>query len=226
MPSPLETRFRRWLIDKLKVTRWASSETVNAELARRLGVQLEVLLAAQAELDQENRAAGRPLTQLGRPTIASSPAARKAQLTLQLPQVVYARWTTAARDRNLSRASLLRSAVHTFLLQPEPPYHPPTSGWVIDGVLQPLPWEPEKAIKGKGWWPYWVNASVTRGAKEALTRRARATGCSEFALLRSIMLDVMSGQLQHVIYLTSHTGMWDDPDKYLTMEPAAWTRKT
>lgn len=219
-PRP-EQLFRRWLIDKLKVTRWTKAPSV--ELARRLGVQVDVLLAAQQEMDQENRAAGRPLTRLGEPTVARPPRARKAQLTMQLPAEVHMRWQAVARARGLTSSSLLRSAVHTFLLQPEPPYHPPTSGWVVQGVVQSLPWSPQK---GKGWWPYWVNTSLTRGAKEALTRRARVMGCSEFGLIRSIMLDVVEGQLGHLTYLTSFTGMWDDPEKYLTLEPAEWTRKS
>lgn len=213
-----EERFKRWLVDKLKVTRWPyPAATSLAELSRKLGVRPEVLLQAQAELDSERRHQGLPLTRLGDPSRRSGRA--QAQLTMQMPEEIHGRWAVESKRRGITAAVLFRSAVHRFLSFPDPPVHPTVSVWMVDGAACSLPWKPPAR------WPFWVNAYITRGAKEALTRRARAYGCPEFALLRAIMLDTLAGHLdKKLIYLTTVDGMWDDPQRYWTMEPREWKR--
>lgn len=218
-----EERFKRWLIDKLKTSRWPYSATLTVpELSKKLGVQPSVLLQAQLELDQERKAAGLPLVRLGDP--ARAQAVQAAQVTMQLPREVYEAWKASALNRGLTMASLLRSALHELLSRPAGTHHQPTSSWVLNGTAIPLPWKREHGTRGKVLWPYWVRCTVTRGAKQALTRRATSAGVTEFALLRALMLDVLSGHLSPAVYLTTLSGMWEDPERYV-LEDQTWTPK-
>lgn len=202
---PDASRFRRWLIGKLKVSRWSNAtDTPLSELARQLGVQEDVLRAAQEDLDAERQAAGLPVAKLGRPTQAESGQCDHVQLKQWLPRELYEEWTAVAASKGLARATLFRSAVHAFLMQTRPPRHAPTSNWMVGGQVVHVPNQS----------PYALAVRVSLGAKEGLTRVALGLGCSEYALVRSIIMDTLTGQLRKIVILTSHTQMWQDPERY------------
>ena len=207
-----EERFKRWLIDKLKISRWPYKQSLPlAELSQKLGVREEVLVQAQRELDDLRLSQGLPLTKLGQPLVKSGKTPVEARVEMPIPREIHEEWSAYAEARGLSRAALLRSVLHHFLSQPGKPHHPLVQGWIYRDRELPLIYRYAKESQ----WPYWLRTTVTEGASDALTLRAQAIGCPEFALVRAIVLDTLVGYLKDFKFLTGRAGMWDDPERYV-----------
>lgn len=207
-----EERFKRWLIDKLKISRWPYKlDLPLSELSQKLGVREEVLVQAQRELDDLRLSQGLPLAKLGHPLIKFGKSRVEARVEMPIPREIHEEWGAYAEARGLSRSALLRSVLHHFLSRPGPPHHPLVKAWIYRDKQLSLIYRHADEKQ----WPYWVRTSITEGASDALTLRAQSLGSSEFALVRAIMLDTLVGQLKDFKFLTGRTGMWDDPERYV-----------
>ncbi len=207
-------RFRLWLIHKLTRSRWVrpTDEPID-ETAVRIGVQPDVLRAAQAQLDAERKADGKPPLIVGTGRVRRGP---RKQLDLDMPQAVYEDYERYSSLRGLPGAVVLRSVVHTLLSGPDNPRWV-GRGWVYRGQHQPLDRYQERA--GKGGWPWNVKADLSDGAFRALIIRAEQLGCTYTALARGAVIDLLEGRAPRLIIVTSSTAMWADESRYWTLAP-------
>ena len=207
------TRFRRWLIDKLKQSRWArvKDETIE-HLAERLGVHPDVLVVAQRELDQKRRAAGLRPVSLGEHQRPHQVTSKK--LVLEFPKAVYDDWKQLCDLRGIPPATMLRSLIHTLLSGPQNPTWT-RRGWTYHGLRYPLDkYSHEKKTSKK--WPYATHTTVTHGASAALTMRAGAAGTTVTALMRGQLIDLLEGRLARLNIINSPGSMFDDEKRYWT----------
>ena len=221
MPGPKpqdegHARFRRWLIDKLKRSRWVSYSTDSLEaVARRVGVQPDVLVQAQAELTAERRSDGKKAIVLG---TGRAWHGRRKQIDLDLPKAVNDDWLAYCRARDLSGSVVLRSIIHTLLSGPENPTWTGRTWW-YRGKMHRL--SNYKVVAAKGWWPYNAKTDVTPGAARALTLRAERIGCTYTGLVRGAIIDLLEGRTKRLNVVTVASAMWEDENRYWTgKEPA------
>ena len=219
------TRLRRWLIDKLKQSRWAQRRGENIEqLAVRLGVQPDVLSEAQAELDVERRGAGREPVALGEHQRVGSVHAKGGRrrrsdgatkfIELPFPELVYKDWKKLCGLRGVRPAAMLRSLIHTLLSGPR---NPSWTGrwWFYHGRRVPLDFHGHYKRTGKKW-PHLAHTEITHGAAAALTRRADALGATMTALTRGMVIDLLEGRVPRVTIITAPSSMFDDERRYWT----------
>jgi len=196
------TQFQRWLIERLKETRYAvfSGETLD-ELAERLGVQPAVLRTAQAEKAAELAQLGRQIPQRVRmPTSAPSPL-----LTVRCPKEVYDEITERARRMEIGAGELVRAIVHTLLSGPDNPW------WLLAGWM----YEGKRITMGQSRWK--IQVRLSHGAVGALRTRADRLGTTATALARGAVIDYLEGRMAGV-HFVALTEMWQDPNKYWTGE--------
>src|SRR5258706_12477403 len=119
MPDEGESRFRRWLVDKVKRARWVTytADTVDA-VARRIGVQADVITQAQRELSEERRAEGKVLSVLG---TGRTQRRKKRQVDIDMPKDVHHDWLLYCKTRDLPGSVVIRSLIQTLLSGPENP---------------------------------------------------------------------------------------------------------
>lgn len=207
------TRFRRWLIDKLKQSRWARMKGESIEhLGVRLGVQPDVLIVAQRELHRERRAAGlRPIS-LGEHQRPHQVTSKK--LLLLFPKAVYADWKQLCDLRGIKAATMLRSLIHTLLSGPR---NPTWTGrwWIYHGRRYPLDKHSHHKRTSKKW-PYVTHTTVTHGAAAALTMRADGAGTTVTALMRGQVIDLLEGRLERLNIINAPGAMFDDEKRYWT----------
>lgn len=206
--------FRRWLIEKLKRSRWVAIPGDSVErVSRRLGVHPEALAEAQAEFAEERRKEGKAPAALG---TGRAVQGRRKQIDLDLPEVIQADWQRYCQLRDLSSSVLLRSVIHTLLSGPENPTWT-GKGWWYRGRMHRL--SNYKKVAAKGWWPHNAKTDLTPGAVRALTIRADTLGCSYTALVRGAMIDLLEGRTRRLNIVTSVATMWEDENRYWTGKP-------
>jgi len=201
-----ESRFRRWLIDRLKETSFAvyKGELV-VDVARRLGVSVDVLKMAQAEKTTELQQMGRTPTNLG-----GRGHERGYALMLRCPPEARKEIHELARRMGARSSELIRGVTQTLLSGPD---NPQWLGrhWIWHGkhiLLRP--------VEGKGW-PWFVDVYISRGAAAALQRRAERLGTNKTALIRSATVDFLEGRMTGIQLLPT-AEMWNDPNRYWTGE--------
>ena len=204
------TTFRRWLVEKLKQSRWARSREDTVEtMAVRIGVQPDLLEQAQRELDEEQRRQGRRKVHIGQPY---QPRVSRRKVEVQLPRRVHEDWVAYCGHRGLRPAVVLRSLVHRLLSGPQQP------SWLgRDCFYRGKTYSLEGYKRGQKW-PYLAKTDVTQGANRALTRRAMVTGTTVAGLLRGVVLDLLEGRTRHLTVITSTNSMFDDENRYWTLE--------
>lgn len=209
--AELHARFRRWLIEKVKRSRWVTYPTDSLEaVALRIGVQPEVLVQAQHELTEERRSEGKLPIAIGSGHVVQD---KRKQIDLDVPKAVFDDWTQYCQTRDLPSSVVLRSLIHTLLSGPENPTWT-GRGWWYRGKMHRLT---NYATTGeKGWWPYNAKTDVTPGAARALNIRAQSVGCPYTALVRGTMIDLLEGRTKRLNIITSASSMWEDESRYWT----------
>lgn len=204
------TLFRQWLVLKVKQSRWRAVAGEELEtVARRLGVQPEVILEAQAALDADQAALGRSERVVGSPATYGVPR----RVDVNFPKPVWQDWEAYCKLRQLQHGVLLRSLIHTLLSGPDQPRWL-GRGWVYRGHrLRML----SSDAKGKKNWPYTAKTWITHGASRALVVRANVCGCTVTALMRGIVLELLEGRLERVLMASAVQAMWDDETRYWTL---------
>lgn len=203
-------RFRRWLIDKLKASRWArTSDEALSAMAKRIGVQPDLLAQAQRELDEDAKRRGRRRTQIGAPNRLRG---KRRKVEVQLPERIYEDWVAYGKHRGMAPSLVLRGLIHDLL----------------SGPRQPTKLERTCFYRGKKYqltgykygvkWPFMAKTDVTEGAARALTLRAAATGTTVAGLLRGLVLDLLEGRVKRVTVISGANAMFDDETRYWTLE--------
>lgn len=134
------------------------------------------------------------------------------QLYLPMPEHLWGQWHDWAAEQGLTSPAALRSLAYAYLHGAWEPrwrskYWPGPDGRAMS--LRHRAWEKEH----KALWPYTEKALVSRGAFEALTRRADRIGLSLMALTRGIVLEALAGRVVSVMPIDARA-MPNDPDRY------------
>lgn len=199
MPTGSEA-FRRWLIDRIKQTRFSvlRNEPVN-ELALQMGVTPEVLQRAQAEKAQE-------LAALGRRFVGKQWRGTERKLNLWCPARIRKDIEERATRMELTSAELVRGVVRTLLSGPDNPVlllpH-----WAYDGAV--YLWSNKERHD--------VVVRLSYGAYTALRLRAQKFHATPLALVRAAVVDYLEGRMTGA-YFVSSSEMWEDPNRYWTGE--------
>lgn len=198
-----EDRFRRWLIERIKDTRFSvrSGETLD-ELAQRLGVQAEVLRVAQAEKAAELARIGRRQAGVSKRKVPSP------QFEIWCPEVIFEEIRDRTSRMGSTATELLRAITHTLLSGPDNPYVL-LRGWMYRGARYYMSPPPGKV------WPWKIPVAISHGADAALRRRADRLGTTKTALVRGALVDFLEGRLPGLHYVAV-SEMWQDPNRYWT----------
>jgi hypothetical protein len=210
-PAQDHARFRAWLIEKVKRSRWVTRQGDSVEVvARRIGVQPDVLVQAQAELSEERRRGGKRPVLIGTGRILPG---RRKQIDLDLPKVVNDDWLAYCHARDMSGSVVLRSIIHTLLSGPENPTWTGRTWW-YRGKTHRLSNYAE--VAARGWWPYNAKTDVSPGAGRALMLRAQRLGCTYTGLVRGAIIDLLEGRTKRLIVVAGAAAMWEDESRYWT----------
>jgi len=188
-------------------TSWARSLGEEpAQLAARLGVQVDVLEDAQRLLDARAGAAGRFHSKIqGRWSYQ-----RRVKVAVPLPILEDLRAYAEVRKRSVS--DIIRSLIHDVLIRPT---NPPTSVWRHQGKIVRLTRsEVHKGKDGKGH-IHMACTDISYGALEALNRRARGAGTKASGLIRAAIMQLLTERTKE-LPIVSVSEMWHDPDRYWT----------
>jgi hypothetical protein len=206
-----ESVFRRWLVDKVKRSRWVTYASDDVEtVAQRIGVQPDVLRQAQSELEAERQADGRPALVLGSSRLRPR---KQPQLGVDMPKEVFEDWQLYCKTRDLPGGVIVRSLIHTLLSGPE---NPTWIGrrWRYRGRTLKL-----TGYKYAVGWPYKVKTKLSFGASRALALRAQSIGCNVAALIRGAVIDLLEGRTKRLNIITSADAMWEDENRYWLGRP-------
>lgn len=179
-------------------------------LSRRLGVRVEVLREAQAELDQETVDKGlRPATVGGR-------SIEIFDYLVKVPEPVFEALRELSNARQsehtiaqVTPTALMRSLIVRVLEHPEEPkvIH---RVWKVWGQRYP-----NTERKGRH-----VCISVSRGAMNVFDEIAREKDATRAALMRSIVIDFLEDRVAKLKLVLSATDMLNDPTVYRRMRHA------
>ncbi|HEX3850246.1 MAG TPA: hypothetical protein VHW01_04720 [Polyangiaceae bacterium] len=194
--------FRDWLVQQLKVSCWGSVKGESQQdLAKRLGVTVEVLEQADDELAEEFLARGKVPRRLGRRAFNRSDY---APIAVTMPAAVHAAWTEFYETLRITPSALLRSLIHHFLLTKQ---RPRTIGkrWVYK--------RQHHTIKPKG--RLHAKTRITRGARIALDHYAEAWNTTATGIVRGLVSDMLEGRaLPARLRVIAFAEMWGDPARY------------
>lgn len=201
-----QSEFRRWIVDRVKESHFMvlREDTLEA-VARRIGVQPDVLVQAQKEKATEMAALGRLPTRIGSTRRSSG---SEAVVQLMFPEEIFPVFVEAAKIKGFENSELVRSIIHTLLLGPDNPRWC-ARGWYYQGHMY--------RIRAATRLQYRCKSHITRGADVALGLRARQLGVTRIALVRGAVIDFLEGRM-NVICHTDLEHMWDDPRRYWTGE--------
>ena len=206
-------QFRRWIVEKLKETIWlhyAGEE--RSEVAKRLGLQPELLLEAELSLERDCRRDGRTPVKLGSSNASSSRRLSSGfHVDLPIPPRVHADLIAYCDTRKIPPSTLLRSLIHWLLLRRELPAACSGKYWIYRGKREQIC---RRRSETTGRRATSVDTLVTAGAKQALIRRARKRGVAVSALVRGAVMELLEGRIKRLYVVTNVKEMWDDPDRY------------
>ena len=198
--------FRTWLVKQLTLSRWSAPlSEPEADLAVRLGVQLEVLREAQAIRDQELKKRGRAGVVRGRRRYVGHDY---AEIRIWMPKSVHLVWLEVCAALRVESSVVLRSLIHHFLLSPQRPTVT-APFWLYHG--EQLPTATRKGPRQGG------KTRITRGAQIALDHYADGWGVSPSAVVRGVVTDFLEGRIQR-IKMVAFAELWGDADRYLKPE--------
>lgn len=200
--------FRRWLVEKLKATRWAHPESGMAleAVAEHLWVHPDALRAAQQSLGEDMVEHGRITSGLGTGALRG----KCKHFAMAVPEEVLKVLRDYARLRSLTMDTMLRSVVHDLLMSPTLP-ETRGQGWFVWG--QRFTIRHERPLLAKAW--------ITHGAHRALQRRAQFSGSSASGLVRAVIIDILEGRRSEFQIIAGPAAMWDDETRYFVPPVAA-----
>lgn len=202
-PKPSGRSFQRWLIDRLSDTGHVRTLGEPGPLAERLGVTVEVLVAARAVHQQRLSAASR-VPVLG---VKVSEHAHP-QIDVFMPKPVFDIWLDYCDSAKIKGSVILRSAIDAYLRDNwEPPYVLNT--WRLGGKSYALN---EYKTRKQGT-RIVEKTLITRGALRALRRRSTLGGASVRAILRGLITELLEGRMALPPPMP-YRAMWDDPARY------------
>lgn len=203
--------FRSWLIHKLSLARFVVyDDDTDLSIAKRIGVQVDVLALAREEFLERVRREGLPEGQVfGR--MAFGPTAAH-EVEVRMPESVYVEWE-AWRDRlRTNDARLFRSVIHKVLKSETQPawvskYR--KSSWLLHGT-----WHAEH-VKTRTRRCRLV-CDVSDGAKEALAARGLASKSRPHAICRWGVCLLLAGKLPNLEIVSSSQEMYTKAESYCT----------
>lgn len=198
--------FRRWLVEKLKQTRWVKKpEETYEELARRLWVAPEALIEAQKALDRDRRRVGRELIEIG---TRRQLARQHGELyDVAMPERVYVDWDAYCKQRRTQPSCILRSlVVHSLARKTRPAWV--AQQWRYRGQVLKVPYNTKCVARTR----------IPLGVRQALLRKSEAWGMSMAALVRTEVVELLEGKLTRLPLIMTVRELSDDPDSYLGSE--------
>ncbi len=216
MAKPDAAGFRRWLIERVSESRWpVYRDDTDEAIAKRIGVQVEVLVAAREVLKERTASERVPEGQrLGMPR--SRARARhdrerhRSMVFLEPPREVYEEWMARCERLKLPKATLLRSVCHYVLqLSTQPTWVSETRRrgmWVFRGK-----WFAQADIREHR---YRLKCELTDPAFRALALRAENTNTSVGAIARWGVCLLVAGKLEHIPIVGSLNGLYKEPSRY------------
>jgi len=206
--APRAESFREWLFEKLLGTWYAKCAIADSEIdrvAKKIGVDPELLLEVRAQARIERHERGFPSPHLRHTKPAAGEAHRRLyQYHLPMAEVVRKAWTVECEFRQVTGPVLLRSLIHSYLLGTREPT--PLAAWYYQGVRHPSG-GPERH-------KHYERSTIPHGAKRALTRRAVAQGTIPMNVVRALVLEVLAGQHRQIRFVETSM-MYDDESRYL-----------
>jgi hypothetical protein len=196
--------FRAWLITRVSETGFAvrqDSKDATA-LAKRLGLQPEIIEEATKLKLARAKAEGRQARSRGGIYVKAD----RSRLMLRCAPAVYEHIKEYCAIRRVTSSALLRGLIQTFLLQNKPP-KVLASHWVYQGKVHRL-----LHRRGKAKLPL-VGTDISRGAMDALGRRAARLGATKQSLARGLVIDLIEGRTTRVVFIEAQA-MWNDPNRY------------
>lgn len=196
-----EQTFREWLLEQLKLSRWSVMDRESvAEAAKRLGVQEDILEQAINE-----RASGKRLH-------SRRELVEQRLLKLWMPKEVGADFVTYCKVLSVTPAMMLRSATHSFLLNPITTPMMLDRRWIYRG----------RRYSAQALTRHHLMCRVSRGAMQAVDFHARKLKVPTAWLLKGLALDVLEGRTRQIKIVTAGE-MWGDPKRYL--EPQSFLQQ-
>jgi len=205
--KPDASNFRSWLVEKLVATRWPIyRDDTDETIARRIGVQVDVLHEARAVFRQREEKLQRSPARLGMPR---AKVRSRFMLFLEPPEEIYRDWEAHRRHRDQTNACLLRSAVHHVLRlawQPSWLTSKRHAAWYYRGK-----WLGQTDIRLHR---FRIKTDLGEGCSRALTERALATGVDAAAIARWGVTALLEGKLRNFTIVTSLDSLYNQPTKY------------
>lgn len=206
MAATGEQAFRRWLINRIKETRFSLLRAADAEqLALGMGVQAEVLREAQDEKAAELAQHGRHFAHTEKKKQWSTKRSHR-QLSLWCPRHIRQDIEERAQRMEGTPSELVRSIVQTLLSGPDNPVFV-LPHWLYRGQISQ--WDRRERHD--------VRVLLSNGAYAALRQRAQRLNVSPLALVRASVVDYLEGRMS-AAYFVSSGEMWEDPSRYWTGE--------
>lgn len=203
------TAFRAWLIEHLSTSRWPIYRDDTDEIiAKRIGVQVDVLQEARALVIARERKPDRKDARLGMPR--SQPFAR-FHIFLEPPEEIYLDWKAQCAHRDQIDACLLRSVVHHVLrLEVQPSW---VTGRRRKAWFYQKKWLGQANIREH---EFRIKTNVTAPCHRALTERARATHTTASAIVRWGVCAFLEGKFRNFEIVTSLDSLYNDANRYCT----------
>ncbi len=204
-PHADQLRFRAWLVKQLTLTRWSLPLRLSEkEMAKELGVQIDVLREAQQARDAELKRRGNGgITRGHRRYVGSD----YSDIDVRVPPEIRQDWDGACAALKLESSTVLRSLVHQFLMRPERP-RLTAKTWFYRGVVCPV----TKIKKCQG-----LRTRITRGAQIALDTHAENWRVTASGIVRGLVTDFLEGRTTK-LKIVNYAQLWGDPERYLHPE--------
>lgn len=205
--KPEGSTFRSWLVEQLVSTRFALyQDDTDEKIARRIGVQIDVLNEARALLREREE------KQLRKPSVLGRPRAKvrsRFMVFVEPPEAVYVDWIAHCKHRGQTNACLLRSVVHHVLrLKWQPSWLTARrhNGWYYRGE-----WLGQERIREHR---FRITTDLGEPCYRALTERALATGVTSSTIARWGITALLEGKLRNFMIVTSLESLYNDPVQY------------
>lgn len=175
------------------------------EVARRIGVQPEVLLEARVRFRISQATEGKRQASFGE---AFAPK-RHCRFNLWFPPAVFPDWKLCAESHGLEGSALLRAIIHGYLLGS---YEPQSvvRYWYWKGKRHLSIQDPKERNKWR------ERAQIPIGARRALEIRSRYLGASPQAVARALVIETMRGKINRpgTYAIVDAKTMYDDETRY------------
>jgi hypothetical protein len=211
LAKPDASNFRRWLVEKVSLSRWPNYiGDTDETIAHRIGVEPEVLVEARALILERTKSERAPNgVRLGMPKSRGRRSAR-SMLFLEPPPEIYAEWKARRDERGMENATLLRSICHHVLqLRTQPAWLSQSSrkgAWVFRGA-----WHRQSRIRDH---LYRIKCDLSDAAYRAMHIRAENTRVNIAAIARWGVCLFVAGRLDKMTVVSSLNALYKTPNDY------------